>query len=230
MTPQMRSRFEKDLADIQELVLRMGALLDRAIMRAMEAIHSLDEDAARQIVAADEQINELRFQVEDLCVASIARQQPAAGDLRRIVAAMNIVLDLERIGDHAAGIAKTVLRMSEDETYLEPPPGLARMQDLVKTMLKQVIEVYEQGDPVRAREIAAEDDTIDEQYKALFRELLDAMVESPGASERALYLLFTGHNLERIADRVTNIAERVVFMESGEMEELNVESTEPEGV
>lgn len=230
MTPQMRTQFEKDLAEIQDKVLRMGSLLDKAILHSIESLQDLDEDKARQIVAADEQVNDLRFEIEDACVASIARQQPAAGDLRRIVAAMNIVLDLERIGDHAAGIAKTVLRLKEEETFLTPPPGLARMENLARTMLKQAMEVYEEADADRAKEIAAEDDSIDEQYKALFRELLDAMVDSPGASERALYLLFAGHNLERIADRVTNVAERVVFMESGEMEELNVESIEPEGV
>lgn len=230
MTPQpMRTAFDKELAAIQDMLLRMGGLVDRALLQAMDSLETLDERKARQVVAEDDQINELRFDIENACLASIARQQPAAGDLRRIVAAMSIVLDLERIGDYAAGIGKTVIRLKEEDAVLDPPPGLLRMYNLARTMLKDVLDQYAESDAERARAIAAKDDVIDEQYKALFRELLDQMVEHPDASERALYLLFTGHNLERIADRVTNIAERVVFMKSGYMEDLNVESTEPEG-
>lgn len=230
MAPRSRTELTKDLSTIQDAVLRMGGLLNGAMQRAMKAIQDLDEEKARQIVADDQHINDLRFEVESIAQASIARQQPAAGDLRRIVAAMNIILDLERMGDHAAGIAKTVLRMREQQSTLEPPPGLMRMYELARSMLTEVLQVYANGDAAQAKSIAAQDDDIDEQYKSLFAELLNAMAEDTDESERALYLLFAGHNLERIADRVTNIAERVVFMQSGEMEELNVESTEPEGV
>jgi phosphate transport system protein len=198
-------------------------------MRAFEALESLDEVKARQVVADDEEINALRYEVENACLAAIARQQPAAADLRRIVSAMNIVVNLERIGDYAAGIGKTVLRLKEDKAVLDPPPGLLRMYQLARRMLREVLEVYADGDADQARQIAAQDDLIDDQYKALFREILDVMGEKPEISERALYLLFAGHNLERISDRVTNIAERVVFLKSGQLEELNVESTEPEG-
>lgn len=209
--------------------MRMGALLDRSLVRSFEALESLDENKARQVVADDQQINEFRYEVERACNALIARQQPAAGDLRRLVSAMNIVINLERIGDYAAGIGKTVLRLKEEEAVLDPPPGLMRMFESARSMLRDVLEVYAAGDADRAREIAARDDVIDEQYKALFREILKIMGNQPETSERALYLLFAGHNLERISDRVTNIAERVVFMESGKLEELNVESSEPEG-
>jgi phosphate transport system protein len=230
LTPQsIRSAFDKDLASIQDMLLRMGGLLDRALTRSMESLESMDEAKARQVVADDQAINDLRFDIEDSCLATIARQQPAAGDLRRLVSAMNIVLDLERIGDYAAGISKTVIRLKEEEAIIDPPPGLLHMYEMARSMLKGVLEVYAEGDAKRARKIAAKDDMIDEQYKALFRELLGQMGSQPNASERALYLLFAGHNLERIADRVTNIAERVVFMQSGEMEELNIESSEPEG-
>jgi phosphate transport system protein len=230
MVPQSRTELTKDIAAIQDMVLRMGGLLKRAMKRSIEAIQDLDEAKARQIVADDQALNDLRFEVETTAQASIARQQPMAGDLRQIVAAMNIVLDLERMGDHAAGIAKTVLRMSEMEGTLKAPPGLLQIYELAHSMLTDVLEVYAHEDAIGARAIAAKDDLIDERYRALFGELLGSMAENPEESERSLYLLFAGHNLERIADRVTNIAERVIFMQSGEMEELNIESSEPEGV
>ncbi|MFP3853784.1 MAG: phosphate signaling complex protein PhoU, partial [Anaerolineales bacterium] len=141
MTPQsMRTAFDKELASIQDMLLRMGSLVDRALRRAMDSLETLDEGKARQVVADDEEINDLRFDIEDACLAIIARQQPAAGDLRRIVAAMSIVLDLERIGDYAAGIGKTVIRLKEEKAVLDPPPGLLRMYDLARTMLKDVLD------------------------------------------------------------------------------------------
>lgn len=223
MNPQMRSAFDEDLLELRELVLRMGARVDRAIERAMTSLQENDAELAQQVVDDDDVINELRFTIEENALLIIARQQPTATDLRVVVAAMNIVLDLERMGDHAAGIAKTVLRHSGEDRFLEPPAGLRRMYDLTRSMLREALLVYEHSDPERAKQLALRDDEIDQQYRQLFRELLGVMAEQPEQTERALYLLFSGHNLERIADRVTNVAERVVFTNSGEMEELNVD-------
>lgn len=225
-----RASLDNTLASLRESILRMGELLDRALERAMEALRKGDGELAQKVIEGDEQINDLRFQIEEASLAVIARQQPAAGDLRKIVAALNIVLDLERIGDYAAGIAKALLRLGADRGPVDIPAGLSQMSETSRMMLRQVLAAYGEMDASSARSIAAQDEEMDDRYQGLFEVLLDRMAEEAEDSEQALYLLFAGHNLERVADRVTNIAERVVFMQSGEMEELNVESTEPEGV
>jgi len=196
-----------------------------AIGRSIQALKERDQSLAQQIIADDEDINELRFKIEEDCVRLIARQQPAARDLRFIVAAMNIVLDLERMGDHAAGIAKIVLRLPDDGE-LELPPSLSLMADLALDMLRTALEAYSKLDDNIAYSVATQDDIIDLRYKTLFRELVEMMSEGKDMTNLGIYLMFVGHNLERIADRVTNLAERVIFMTSGLMQELNPESDE----
>lgn len=223
MSEQPRAAFEQELDELRAMILRMGTRVGRAVEQAMQALEGQDVELAQRIIDDDEETNELRFAIEEAALATIARQQPAAKDLRVIVAVMNIVLDLERVGDYAAGIAKTVLRMQDGEHSLPLPDGLRRMHDLAGGMLREGLRAYEASDSASARTLAARDDRIDQQYRDLFRELLQVMAEEPGQTERALYLLFAGHNLERIADRATNVAERVIFTQSGEMEELNVD-------
>ncbi len=223
MSRRMRTAFEKDLLQLKEMILQMGSQVDNALQRAMEALDAKDVEKARRVIEGDESINDQRFDVEEAALALIARQQPAAKDLREIISAMNVVLDLERIGDYAAGIAKTVLLLNDGDDSLAPPEGLWRMHDSARAMLSEAMRAYELDDASRAEELAARDDVIDRQYQGLFKELLEIMARAPEHTERALYLLFAGHNLERVADRVTNVAERVVFTKSGEMEELNVD-------
>ncbi len=217
---QTRLTFDRDLAALQDDLLRLGSLVDAAIGQAMDALAGRDLRLARQIVADDARVNELRFQIEEGCVALIATQQPAASDLRAIVSAMSIVGDLERMGDHAAGIARTVLRMG-NEPLLKPLIDMPRMAQECRAMLRRALDAYVTRDADLARRVADQDDTIDDLYKQIFRELLSFMVEDPHTTTRALYLLFSAHNLERIGDRAMNIAERVIFMTSGEMKELN---------
>lgn len=220
MIDQPRRTLDRDLRALQDDLLRLGSLVDTAIDRALQALAARDAGLARQIATDDARVNELRFQIEEACLALIATQQPAAGDLRAIVAAMNIVGDLERMADHAAGIAKTVLRMGDDP-LLKPLIDLPRMAAECRTLLRRALDAYLARDADLARAVAAQDDTIDGLYNQIFRELLSFMVEDPRTTTRALYLLFAAHNLERIGDRVVNIAERVIFMASGEMKELN---------
>ncbi|HEX9795618.1 MAG TPA: phosphate signaling complex protein PhoU [Anaerolineales bacterium] len=227
---EMRLTFAKELQSIRDDILRMGALLDRSLSLSMQSLAELDEVKAQQVVAEDAAINQLRFGIEAACLAVIARQQPAAGDLRQIVAAMNMVLDLERIGDYAAGIAKTTIRLKTQPSAEALPEGLALMAETSRTMIKRVLQAYAEEDPGAAKHIAAQDEEIDRRYEQLFSSLLEQMAEQPSNSERLLYLLFAGHNLERVADRVTNLAERVVFMTSGKMTELNPERIEPGGL
>jgi phosphate transport system protein len=216
----VRSTLDRDLRVLQDNLLRMGDLLDTAIQLAVRALSSLDGDLARQIVADDAKVNALRFQIEEECLALIATQQPTASDLRAVVATMIIVSELERMGDYAAGIAKTVLRM-ENEPLLKPLLDIPRMAGECRQMVRRALDAYVARNADVARSVATHDDVIDNLYNQIFRELLSYIVEDPQTTTRALYLLFSAHNLERIGDRAVNIAERVIFMTSGELKELN---------
>lgn len=221
----VRAILDRDLVVLKEDLLRLGSLLESAIVQSMQALRNRDKGLAQEIVANDAQINALRFKVEEASFNLIATQQPAAGDLRAIVAALNMVGDLERMGDHAAGIAKVVLRLPDDGA-LELPPSLSQMADLALDMLRKALEAYSKLDDSIAYSVATQDDVIDLHYKDLFRELVEMMSEGKDMTNMGIYLMFVGHNLERIADRVTNLAERVIFMTSGLMQELNPEPDE----
>jgi phosphate transport system protein len=223
--PHSRSTLDRELVDIQDDLVRMGEMVDNAIQLAIKSMKERDVKVAKQIVAGDEKLNELRFHIEEVGLSTMATQQPAAGDLRAVISAMNIVGDLERMGDHAAGIAKTTLRMAE-VAWLEVPVELEKMAELGREMLRKAMQAYIELDTELAYSVASQDDYIDQQYKKLFRSLVELMGARPDATESALYLMFTGHNLERIADRSTNVAERVIFLQSGELTELNPEPDE----
>jgi phosphate transport system protein len=179
----------------------------------------------QELAALKEDVLQLGFDIEEESLTLIATQQPAAGDLRAVVAAMNMVGDLERMGDHAAGIATIVLRMQVEE-QLEIPPGLTSMFEKTSEILQQALNAYAQDDANLAHQVASMDDEIDIIYTELFRGLMELIAEQPQKTTGGLYLLFAGHNFERIADRSTNLAERVVFLRSGRMQELNPESDE----
>ena len=217
---QARAMLDRELVGINQNLLRIGGLVDTAIERSIRSLATRDTGLARQVDADDAKVNALRFQVEEECLALIARQQPAASDLRAVLAAFSIVTDLERMGDHAAGIARTVLHMG-DEPLLKPLIDLPRMAETCREMLRQALQAYVERDAEKARVIVGMDDTVDALYTQIFREILSFMVEDPHTTSRGLYLIFAAHNLERIGDRVTNIVERVLFMASGEMRELN---------
>lgn len=215
-----RATLDRELTEINEGLLRIGSLVDAAIERSIQALARRDAALARQVDDDDAKVNALRFQVEEACLALIARQQPAASDLRAVLAAFSIVTDLERMGDHAAGIARTVIHMG-DQPLLKPLIDLPRMAETCREMLRQSLQAYVERDAERARPIVAMDDVVDALYTQIFREILSFMVEDPHTTSRGLYLIFAAHNLERIGDRVTNIVERILFMASGEMRELN---------
>ena len=220
--PTTRSSLDRELRAIEDDMLRMGELVNEAIQGSLRALAERDRGLAQQVVDGDAVINRLRFDIEEACLALMATQQPAAGDLRTVVAAMNVVGDLERMGDHAAGNARIVMRMG-DEPLLKPLIDIPRMADVCRSMIRDSLQAFVRRDGERARQIAAMDDQIDGLYQQVFRELLSFMVEDPKTTSRALFLLFAAHNLERIGDRATNIAERVLFMTSGVMRELNPE-------
>jgi phosphate transport system protein len=221
MTQSTRSGYDRAFAAVCDDLLRMTDMVDQAIGRALDSLQRRDQVLAQQVIADDAQVNKIRFELEEACLVLIATQQPAASDLRAVIAAMNIVTDMERIGDHATGIAKTVIRMG-DEPLLKPLIDIPRMAELARQMLRKGVAAFIERDTQAARALAARDDEMDQLYRAVFDELVEIMAVNPAGVTRATYLLWCAHNLERIGDRVTNIAERVIFLTTGNMKELNV--------
>jgi phosphate transport system protein len=193
--------------------------VQKAVIRSIEALKSRDVDSAHQVIADDQHVNHKRFEIEEKCIELIATQQPMAIDLRTVVAVLNIIIEMERIGDYAVGIARIVI-MIGDEPPLKPLVDVPRMADLTVDMLRRSLDAFLNRDSEAAKKIAAEDDMIDHLYDQVFRELLTFMVEDPRTITRATRLMWAAHNLERSADRVTNICERVVYLVTGRMEEI----------
>ncbi len=216
-----RSMLDQEAREINDDLLRMHTLVDQAIAQSVDSLKRRDQLLAQQVVDEDQAVNDLRFKIEEACLVLIATQQPAASDLRATIAAMHIVVELERIADHAAGIANTVIMMG-DEPLLKPLVDIPRMSELARDMLSESVKAYMERDPELARSVAERDDEMDKLYRAVFDELVEIMARTPDSASRATYLLWCAHNLERIGDRVTNIAERVVFITTGDMQELNV--------
>lgn len=216
-----RTAFDRQLSEIQEDMLVMAGMVDSAIERGIEALKNRDLKLAQEIIADDLKINRKRYDTEDKCLELIATQQPLAGDLRTIVSVLHITVDLERMGDHAEGIAK-IATMLADEPPLKPYVDIPRMAEVARGMLMDSLEAFKHRNTALAREVCDRDDEVDALYDKLYHELIGYMVSDPSNIERATYLIWVTHNLERIADRVTNICERVVYLVEGRIQELNV--------
>jgi phosphate transport system protein len=215
---EMRTTFHKRLREIQDDILVMGSMVSKAIIRSVEALKSRDIKAANQIIADDQGINK-RFEIEESCIELIATQQPMATDLRTITAILNITTEIERIGDYAVGIARIVILIG-NEPLIKPLVDIPLMAKKTVDMLDRCLQAFIDRDAEAAKKIAREDDEIDNLYDQIFRELLNIMAEDPKTITRATRLMWTAHNLERAADRVTNICERVVYIVTGKMEEI----------
>jgi phosphate transport system protein len=216
-----RTHFDQQLENIQEDMLALALQVEVAMERSVDALSEGDEALAKQVIKEDIQINEKRYEIEETCLELIATQQPLAGDLRTIASVLHIVVDLERMGDHAEGIARVALMMP-DEPPLMSYEGIRSMAKITKGMMLASLEAFKDRDTARAREIADEDDRVDELYDKTLGELLALMTEDQTKIERATYLTWVAHNLERIADRVTNICERIVYLVDGTIGEMNV--------
>lgn len=214
-----RSSYDQQIEDLRDHVVYMASMVDKAISRAIDALQTQDVILAKQVRKADKEINRARWEGEERALTLIATQGPVAGDLRMIAAALQVFTDLERMGDHAAGIAKIVIETA-DETLLKPLVDIPRMSMLAREMLSQAITAFMDRDAEMARLIAIRDDDVDVLNDQIFRELLTYMMSDPSTINRATHLLWASHGIERIADRVTNICERVVFTVTGETEEL----------
>jgi phosphate transport system protein len=217
----LREAFRDNIKELERELIDMGQMVMRALARSVAALKSRDKDEAKKIIGDDRLVNKRRWDIEEKCINLIATQQPVATDLREIIALLNIITDLERMGDHAEGIAKIVLMLG-DEPLVKPLIDIPRMADKAVGMIKKSIEAFVGRDAQAARAICDEDDEVDRLYDQVYRELLTFMIEDPTTITRATYLMWAAHNLERTADRVTNICERIVFLATGTMEEISV--------
>jgi len=220
-----RTTFDRQIQDIQNEVLILGSMVEEAVLGSVEALRKRDLEAAERIYHGDQKINEKRYGIENECLVLIARQQPMARDLRILAAVLEINTELERIGDYAKGISRINMMMG-DEPFLIPITDLTLMAEKGLDMLHRALSAFVERDAETARQIPREDDEIDALYNHIYRELIDQMIEDPKSIDRANYLVWAAHNLERMADRVTNICERIVFVVSGEMRELDVSDDE----
>jgi phosphate transport system protein len=221
MTIMPRETFDEQIGELQEDLLALGDLVDQAIERSIQSLANADLELAQKIIDEDVLINQAQRDLEERCLVLIATQQPLASDLRIIIAVSNIAIELERMGDYAKGIAKITL-MIGDQPLLKPLIDVPRMAEKGRQLLHQQLDAFIRRDPDAARRLGVEDDEVDALYDQVYRELLFFMTQDPKTITRATHLLWVAHNLERIADRTTNIGERVVFLVTGQVEELNL--------
>jgi phosphate transport system protein len=216
----LRIDLDRQLGQLQQEVISLAEIVDKATMRSVEALKQRDLTESQQLVQEDDYIDQKRYEIEDRCVDLIATQQPMAGDLRAIIALLHITVELERIGDYAEGIAKISLLMG-DEPPLKPLIDIPRMAQKATAMLRNSMDSLVSRDTIKANQVLKDDDEVDLLYDQVYRELLVFMLQNPQTIQRATYLLWAAHDLERIADRATNIAERVIFLVTGKMVESN---------
>lgn len=225
----VRQTFEQSLQRLQDEVLILGSMVEQAILDAIEILRRRDSEGARRLIAGDQIINEKRFEIEAKVLTLIATQQPMARDLRILAAILEIATELERMGDYAKGIAKISL-MIGNEPLIKPLIDIPRMARKATSMLHRALEAFIREDAKLAQAIPAEDDEVDALYNQVYRELLACIMANPRTLDQATYLLWVAHNLERAADRVTNICERIVFIVTGELREMDIEGEGPEGI
>ena len=216
-----RELYEKRLREIQDDILILASMAEKAVQRSVDALRSRDMALSQQVVEEDVEINAKRYEIEEKCIHLIATQQPMAADLRVVVAILFIANELERIADHAEGIGRINLMIGE-EPLARPLGVIPEMAQKTQEMLRRCIDCFIERDAEGARRLCDEDDEIDALYDTNYADVIAHMVKEPDDIQRATYLLWTGHNLERIADRVTNICERVIFMVTGRLQEINV--------
>lgn len=215
----IRGNFERQLLTLSERVQHMSELVDQAIDQALRSLTTRDSALAQAVIRNDRIVNELRYDIEEQCYNLLATQQPLAGDLRRVAATISIATNMERMADHAAGVATLAIQLNK-EPLLKPLIDLPRMAEIARDMLRRSIEGYITADAEMARAVAADDDKIDALDEQVLRELITYMIEEPKSIRRATYLLWISHNLERIGDRCTNICERVIYVATGELADL----------
>lgn len=223
----LRLTFESELQRLQDEVLYLGSLVETAIVQSVDILRRRDLEGSRQLIAGDQAVNRQRYAIESDCLALIATQQPMARDLRLIAAVLEIAGELERISDYAKGIAKINLLLGAETPLLPPVADLPEMAAKTADMLHRALQAFVQRDVPAARSIPLEDDEVDRLYNQVFQQLIELILANPAVADRAHYLQWAAHNLERAADRVTNVCERVIFTVTGELVEMDVELEAP---
>jgi phosphate transport system protein len=214
----LRVDLDRQLHHLHQEVVLLAGNVEKAVTRAVQALKDRDLEESQQVVLEDDLIDRKRYEIEDLCIDLIATQQPMARDLRAIIALLHITVELERMGDYAEGIAKISILMG-DQPPLKPLIDIPIMADKATDMLRESIDALVDRDVIKANKVMRDDDVVDALYDQVYRDLLLYMIQDPHNIERATYLLWTAHDLERIADRATNIAERVIYLVTGKMVE-----------
>jgi phosphate transport system protein len=215
-----RNLFEQQLHRLQDEILELGSSVDQSLMEAVVALRRRDLASARRLEAHDEIINKKRFAIEEDCLTLIATQQPMARDLRILAAILEVITELERMGDYVKGIAHIITMLGPEPL----PPDLLDHFDAMAArsteMLRQSLQAFLAGDAKAAKAIPAGDDEVDKLYNLIYRELVRQMIANPESIDHATHLLWVAHDLERFADRVSNICERTLFFATGEMMEI----------
>lgn len=220
-----RETLDRQIHQLQDEVLLLGSMVEQALLNAVDALKRRDISAAQKIFANDININEKRYALENALIIIIATQQPMARDLRLLASVLETIIELERIGDYAKGIAKVVMRLG-DSTLPMPMREFSQMAEQAASMLHRALSAFINEDPAKAREIVLEDDQVDELYNKAYRAIVTTMIANPEIIDDANLLVWVAHNLERAADRVTNICERTVYIATGELFELDTDDSE----
>lgn len=215
-----RETLDRKLEDLLNEVLLLGSMVEQATLNGVRALNERNLEESQKVYHGDQAINDKRFELEERTITIIATQQPMARDLRTLTAILEVITELERMGDYAKGIGRINLNIGA-ESDLKPPKGLIRMAELGVDMLHQALEAFVSGDEKKARKIPDQDDKVDELFNKVHRSLLDQMASETNSVEDYNHLLWATHNLERLADRVTNICERTIFIATGQLIELD---------
>jgi phosphate transport system protein len=220
-----RETFDRELRRLQDEVLLLGSLVEQAALDAVDGLRRRDVQTARRVYLGDQVINDKRFAIENAVLVLIATQQPMAHDLRTLAAILEVITELERMGDYCKGIALITIRLGNQEIDI-PGRDFTRMAELGVDMLHRALSAFVNDDAEAARKIPPDDDLIDELYKKTTRHLIDVMVANKDIIDRANLVMWVCHNLERFGDRVTNICERTIFIATGELLELETSDDE----
>lgn len=221
-----RETLDRKINHLVEQVLVLDSMVEEAILQSVEALKRQDLELAKIIYTNDKTINAKRYDLENDCITIIATQQPImARDLRLLASILEVAAELERMGDYAKGIATISLRIG-NESHIKPLVDIPRMAELSVSMLHRAIGAFVRGDVDEARHIPKEDDMVDDLYNQVYRELVTIMFTNPATIDQANYLMWVAHNIERVADRVTNICERTIYTQTGDLREIDVSDDE----
>jgi phosphate transport system protein len=215
-----RQIFIEALDSLNQEILRLGILVQNALRMALNSLMEKDRGAAQRVIEEDAAIDRMELEIEDRCIEIIAKEQPVATDLRRLVTSLKIVTQLERMGDYARHIAKATITLA-DETYMKPLLNIPRMGEICIDMIHRMLSAFIDNDSDEAERVAALDEDVDNLNEQVIREVFTYMMENPKYISQSITLIFVSRYLERIADRVTNIGEWVIYIKTGEHKELN---------